>query len=309
MRIMLGLGPLLLLATLLAPGAVAQPTFPPGSAIGLSPPPGFVASSRFTGFENAATGGSIVLAELPVDESAALRDGLTPDRLATQGVLEQGRTTLTVAGRDGLLIRGIQRAQGLTVAKRILVVRGEGFTAVVTANLPEAAPGDLAAVETALASLELRSSDADAARNALPFRFTEGRVFRLSRTLLNAALLSPEDDASLGPVTPQLVIAASLGATPVGDRATLAERALRTLPGLQGLTLEPATVVPFAGTDAVLLRGRATDASTGGPVRVAQWLAIPPAGGTLRMIGTAPAERWDALWPEFQAVAASVRPR
>lgn len=306
MRTILGLAPLLLLARI----ALAEPVFPPGSAIGLDPPPGWTRSMRFTGFENAATGGSILLVEVPMPPGA-IRQALTPDRLAGEGVVEEGRAEVTVAGRAGLLVRGAQRVGGATVAKRILALDGEGFAALVTASLPQGAPAELAAVETALAGVVLRRADAGAARDALPFRLTESGALQLRQVALNAAMLSTTDAPDPRPGTPLLVIAASLNGLVVApaDRRATAERAFRGLAGLTGLVVEGDAPVAFAGADAVLLRGHGRDSDSGAPVRVQQWLAFPAGGGTLRAIAMAPADRWDALLPAFEAVVASVRPR
>ena len=43
----------------------ADPVFPAGSRIGLVPPPGFVVSKNFPGFEHAEKQASILVAELP----------------------------------------------------------------------------------------------------------------------------------------------------------------------------------------------------------------------------------------------------
>src|SRR6516162_10962746 len=47
------------------PASAADPVFPLGSRMGFVPPPGFVASKRFPGFENPDTRSSIVMAILP----------------------------------------------------------------------------------------------------------------------------------------------------------------------------------------------------------------------------------------------------
>src|SRR5260370_18869956 len=68
------------------PASAADPVFPVGSRMGFVPPPGFVASKRFPGFENPDSRSSIVRATLPPQAYANLEASMPPDALTKQGI-------------------------------------------------------------------------------------------------------------------------------------------------------------------------------------------------------------------------------
>ena len=59
------------------------------------PPPGFVNSKRFPGFENTDNGGSIVLLTLPPRAYAEIEKSMTAEAFKTQGITEERRENLT----------------------------------------------------------------------------------------------------------------------------------------------------------------------------------------------------------------------
>ena len=64
-------------AILTITAALAQPSYPPGSRVGLTPPDGMVVSKRFSGFENPAKASSITVVEMPAEAYAELAAGFT----------------------------------------------------------------------------------------------------------------------------------------------------------------------------------------------------------------------------------------
>ena len=84
----LGLCPaaILAVAVLVSPLRAAEPVFPPGSKIGLAPPPGLRLSPDFAGFMSRETGTSIVITAMPKEAFDQLSVALTAEQLATQGM-------------------------------------------------------------------------------------------------------------------------------------------------------------------------------------------------------------------------------
>src|SRR6516225_3068563 len=76
------------------PARAADPVFPTGSHIGFVPPPGFVASKRFPGFENVETASSMILLTLPGDAFTEAQGTLTAEALKQHGIAEVSRETL-----------------------------------------------------------------------------------------------------------------------------------------------------------------------------------------------------------------------
>ncbi|MOA45397.1 hypothetical protein D3C78_1677910 [compost metagenome] len=78
----------------------------------------------------------------PFDE---LRAGFTRESLLARGVALGQEEALTVHGRRAALLQCAQRAGELEVAKWILLLEGDGQTALLTATYPGASAGDVAA--------------------------------------------------------------------------------------------------------------------------------------------------------------------
>ncbi|MCK8786451.1 hypothetical protein M0638_18915 [Roseomonas sp. NAR14] len=300
---------LLALALLLARPALAEPVFPAGSAIGMEPPAGFAPATGFSGFAEAASGASIVFAQLPGAAFAQLRDGLTSERLLQQGIGEETRRTVTVGGREGLLVTGTQYLRGDPVAKWLLLLPGDGMTALVTVNLPgRPSAAQREAVDRALTTTVLRRPDAAAERAALRFAFAETPNLRFRMAMLgSAAMLAPDGAAPGGPAVPTMTLAASVDNQPLrGEPRTLAELGLRSLNGLVDMTVEEAPAETVAGQPATVLTARARDQRSGTAMRLIQWLVLPPGGGSFRALASAPEDRFEAMLPEFRQVVASV---
>ena len=74
-----------------SPALAAEVAYPPGSRIGLVPPPGFVTSKSFFGFEDASNNVAIMLVALPADAYAELDKTITADALKRQGLTFESR--------------------------------------------------------------------------------------------------------------------------------------------------------------------------------------------------------------------------
>ena len=57
----------------------AEPMYPPGSRIGLAPPPGMTVGTAFQGFEDRARGAMIVVSELSVPSYEQVARDLSPE--------------------------------------------------------------------------------------------------------------------------------------------------------------------------------------------------------------------------------------
>src|SRR5919107_5227825 len=75
--------------------AAADPVFPPGSRIGLTPPKDMVLSKRFSGFESPAKFASITFTELPPEAYAQFEKSMTDEALKREGIAVRARETLS----------------------------------------------------------------------------------------------------------------------------------------------------------------------------------------------------------------------
>ncbi|HUN50506.1 MAG TPA: hypothetical protein VMU42_05295, partial [Candidatus Sulfotelmatobacter sp.] len=88
--------------------APTAPIFPPGSHIGLVPPPGMVASSAFPGFVDPTKNAGIVISSLPGNAYADMEKTLTADALKQRGITLEKRETLQLNIGKGDLVIGTQ---------------------------------------------------------------------------------------------------------------------------------------------------------------------------------------------------------
>jgi hypothetical protein len=295
---------LLLAAGLLGTAsAVAQPLFPAGSAIGLEPPPGFVPSLAFSGFEQRASRALIIFAEQPPAPPEALGASLAAARLARQGIVAEATTTPVVAGQASVLVRGRQGDGAVARAIWLMMVPGPGYTAFVTATLPRhpASAGDAAALERALLSVALRAPDPAAARAALPFAFDETPGLRFAGSMAGSvAVLMPPGSSSANMAAPRLTIASSLLiAGRPADKRVAAEEVLRS--NFPRVRIERSGTLRLGSFEAVTTLGRIDDR------QLQQWVLFFESGASWRVLAEADRRDFQRLLPEFEQVVASIR--
>src|SRR5438067_10735182 len=112
--------------------------FPPGSQIGLAPPPGMTVSRNFFGFEDAPNNVAIVIVALPRDAFADIEKTMTAEALQRQGLAVDGRESFSLAIGKALLLNTRQEVNGIKLRKWILAVSTADLTALVSVQIPDA---------------------------------------------------------------------------------------------------------------------------------------------------------------------------
>lgn len=112
--------------------AAASPT---GSRVSLTPPPGFVASKLFVGYQQDSTDASIVINEVPGPFSVI--SSASAAEFAKNGMTIKQRRDVNIGNLSGLLIAASQTAAGQTFNKWILIFGDEKETVLITANFPD----------------------------------------------------------------------------------------------------------------------------------------------------------------------------
>src|SRR5262249_53724576 len=142
------------------PTAAADVAYPPGSRIGLAPPPGMVTSKNFFGYEDPENNAAIILLALPPQAYADLDKSISADALKQQGLTFETREEMPLSTGKAFLVLGHHEVDNTKIRKWILVAASSGLTALVTAQIPEAAKAVYpdAAVRAALATLAIRNT-------------------------------------------------------------------------------------------------------------------------------------------------------
>src|SRR5205085_6538238 len=125
--------------TLFVTTAFADPGFPPGSRIGLAPPPGMTAATAFQGFEDRANRVALLVTEISAQTYDKVAQDFTPEVIRASGMEEISRETVQLASGDGLLVVTRQNENGTALRKWALLTRSKDLTAVVIGIVPESA--------------------------------------------------------------------------------------------------------------------------------------------------------------------------
>jgi hypothetical protein len=308
---------LLLLLLGLARPLAAEPVFLPGSSIGIEPPPGFVPSTSEAGFfEDPRTRGSLQLSEMPAIDYAELWRRLTSG--LPPGGVETGRRTLRIAGGEALLVEAIRPGNPVTLRSWHLLFAESGIAGVVTVAIPEQTPirATAAAVVAAMQTVVVRRSGLAEQRAALPYLFQETSGLRFQAAMLgDQAILVPPGVLAMAASPHVRPPSLSLSSTRTRfyrprDPRVMAVARIRERLGYRDVTQVAESALSVAGLPGVRIEFRATRASDGSPWRIVQWMGfVPDHSSYVHALAEAPEASFDALAPEFEQVAASLRRR
>lgn len=111
----------------------------PGTSVSITPPNGYVATDRFPGFMNEATGSSIMVSEIPGPYSEVTAGFNDKKRMQAQGMSLLGKSSVKLNGYTGMLLHVEQPAYGTLFNKWMVAVDRSGTTTLIVATYPEAA--------------------------------------------------------------------------------------------------------------------------------------------------------------------------
>lgn len=292
---------------LLSSLAFAQPIFPPGSRIGLTPPPGMTKSDRFQGFEDRARGAVLVVTELSAQSYAEVEKDFSDEQMRAGGMELIARETIETPGGPAQLIGARQMENGLAMRKWALLTRTDDMTAIVVAALPEAAKDVYtdAVLRAALASTFIRTRlSRDDMLAVLPYRLGELGGFRLLRATPDgmAVFTFGPTDTTLPVEQPYFLIAQRTADPPQpSERDNFARRALATFVNRPDLRVVASEQIRIGGQQGHELVAESEDDRTKDPLMTVQWLRFG-VGGVTQMLGIARKDQWADVLPRMRAL-------
>lgn len=314
-------GALVLFATLVlaiqaAPAWAEEAIFPPGSRVGLVPPPGMVVSKTFDGFADPAKDAAILITVLPAEAFAQIEKVLDTDALKKQGVTVDKREPMQLGFGKGILLIGRQVAEKEHFKKWLLVAAASDLTAMVTVQVPD--PDDVysdRALRAALTTLAVRAKVPEQEElSLLPFSVGDLAGFHVDDVLRGRALMlrdaPPAADAGKE-TTPhgfdaRLLIAAVPGNPPEPDqRADFARLMFNEIGGIRQVRITMSEPLRIGGQSGFQTMAEAQDVRSGADVRVIQWLRFG-GGGYLQMVGIGGADGWTNVLSRLRTVRDSV---
>jgi hypothetical protein len=301
-RLFLALG-----LALLAPLAHAEPVFPPGSRIGIVPPPGMTASQRFQGFEDRARGVLLVVTELSLQSFVRVEKEFSDAQMRASGMEPIARETVETPGGPAQLIGARVTENGVAMRKWALLTRTDDMTAIVVAALPEAASSAYpdSVLRAALASAFIRAKlSPDEMLAVLPYRLGDLGGFRVLRASPDgtAVLTLGPNDTTLPVEQPYFLVAPrAVEPPPASERENFARRALTAFlnrPDVRVVSSEPIRIGDALAHEIV---AEGEDDRTKDTLMIVQWLRFGT-GGVVQMFGMARKDRWAEVLPRMRAL-------
>jgi hypothetical protein len=300
------------------PAQAADPIFPPGSRLGLVPPPGMVVSRNFEGFEDIDKNAAILLSTLPAVAYDQIEKTMVPEALQKQGILIDRREPVTLDVGKGFILFGREMHGPAPFDKWLLVVGAADITALVTVQIPDHDPAySEKALRDSFATLAVRASVPDAERlSLLPFTVGDlagfkiddvlpGRAVMLDNPVATAANDTGKDAPPAAPNARFLIAAVPGGPNEAEDRANFARVAFDQIVGIKEVRIQDAEPLRIGNISGFQILAKAKDAQSDADVMVVQWLRFGT-GGFMQMIGIARAEAWPDVFNRMRAVRDSI---
>jgi hypothetical protein len=300
-----------LFVTAICPAFAADPIFPPGMRVGMTPLVGLIRAKSFVGFETEDQSVKVLVTELPAEAYGEVMNAFKANPGGTSGIRPESIETAA-----GLAYYTAESAKdGATNVRRYsMILPGGTFSGYVAVQVPENATKIYSddAVRQMFASAVIRKEvPVEEQLGLIPFKISELSDFKNVRTLApGAAIILADGDEVTGFEPKPFMVIGVIGATPAQpeDRGRFAQQAATTIPGVRDARITMSEPIRIDGMPGYETRIDATSGKDNTAVSVVQWLRF---GGpsSLRIIGSAPREQWPKAFPRFRAVRDGIQPR
>ena len=300
-----------LLFPAMSPAWSADPVFPPGIRVGITPLVGLSRARTFVGFETEDKGVKVLVAELPADAYNEVMNAFKANPAGAGGVKPESIETAA-----GLAYYTVENGKdGATNVRRYsMILPGGTFSGYIAVQVPENAAKIYTddAVRQMFASAVIRKEvPVEEQLAQMPFKLGELSGFKNVRTLaVGGAIVLADGDETRGFEVAPFMVVGIVGSAPTQpeDRGRFAQQAATTIPGVREARITMSEPLRIDGTPGYETRIEAVSGKDNTPVTVVQWLRF---GGqsSLRIIGSAPREEWTKAFPRFRAVRDGIQPR
>jgi hypothetical protein len=289
----------------------ADPVFPPGARVGMTPLVGLGKAKTFVGFETEDQGVKVLVTDLPAEAYGEVANAFKANPGGTGGVKPESIETSA-----GLAYYTAENAKdGATNVRRYsMILPGPTFSGYVAVQVPENASKIYTddAIRQMFASAVIRTAvPVDEQLGLMPFKIGELSDFKNVRTLApGAALILADGDEKTGFEVAPFMIIGIVGSAPAqpDDRGRFAQQMATTIPGVRDGRITMSEPIRIDGQPGFETRIDATSGKDNTPVTIVQWLRFGPQT-SLRIIGSSPRDDWTKAFTRFRAVRDGIRPR
>ena len=290
----------------------ADPVFPPGSRVGLTPLVGLVPAKAFAGFESEDHGVKVLVAELPAEAYGEVSKAFESNPSGTAGIHP---SKIETASGTAYYTTESAVNGGVNVRRYSMIVQGGTFSGYLAVEVPENAGKIYTddAVRQMFASTVIRKEvPREEALGRLPFKVSDTADFKRIRLLPvgTAVVLSDNEDESAGLEQSAFMIVGLIGSAPAPpeDRDRFAQELARSIPGIREAKLTVSEPIRIDSNPGYETRLDGVSGKDNTPVTVVQWLRFGnPA--VMRIIGIAPKDQWEKAFPRFRAVRDGIQAR
>lgn len=237
----------------------------PGTSVSLDAPEGFTVSRNYSGLENAETGSSIMVAELPANVQAEVArlfsdPGAAKSFFAQQGISIDGKSTLTVEGKPVPFLTGSQSKGSIRASKYMALLQGD-MAMMIQFTILDPRSFTRAIAEKTLMSVKLSSAlTLKQKADQLSFSFDAVAPFRVNGTVAGlSATLTTYDGTDPTGMKPVAFITRMGGAPDSRTPTQLALSLARRTKGFEGAVINSVKEVAFAGGPATYLEAVSVD--------------------------------------------------
>jgi hypothetical protein len=302
---------LALLVATLCPAFAADPVFPPGIRVGLTPLVGLVPAKTFLGFETEDQSVKVLVAELPAGAYGEVMNAFKADTVNLAGIRPQ---SIETAAGTAYYTAEDAKDGAVSVRRYSMIMPGGTFSGYIAVQVPENASKIYTdeAVRKMFASATVRKEvPVEEQLAQMPFKVTDLANFKNVRTLaVGAALVLADGDESTGFEAAPFMMIGVIGQSPAtpDDRDRFAQQALTSFPGVREARITMSEPIRIDGMPGYETRIDATSGKDNTKVTVVQWLRF---GGpnVLRIVGSSPRDQWEKAFPRFRAVRDGLQQR
>lgn len=289
----------------------ADPVFPTGARVGMTPLVGLNKAKSFTGFETEDQGVKVLVTDLPAEAYGEVANAFKANPAGTGGIKPESIETAA-----GLAYYTVESGKdGATSVRRYsMILPGPTFSGYVAVQVPENASKIYTddAVRQMFASAVIRNEiPVDEQLGMLPFKMKELSSFKNVRTLApGAALIIADGDEKTGFEVAPFMIIGLIGSTAASpdDRGRFAQQIATTIPGVRDGKITMSEPVRIDGQPGYETRIDAISGKDNTPVTIVQWLRFG-SQTSMRIIGSSPRDEWSKAFPRFRAVRDGIQPR
>lgn len=288
----------------------ADPVFPTGARVGMTPLVGLNKAKSFTGFETEDQGVKVLVTDLPAEAYGEVANAFKANPGGTGGIKPESIETPA-----GLAYYTIESAKdgAVNVKRYSMILPGPTFSGYVAMQVPENASRIYTddAVRQMFATATIRTDvPVEEQLGLMPFKISELSNFKNVRMLAPGALILSDGDEKTGFEIAPFMIIGLIGSTAASpdDRGRFARQIATTIPGVRDGRITMSEPVRIDGQPGYETRIDATSGKDNTPVTIVQWVRFG-AQTSMRIIGSSPRDDWSKAFPRFRAVRDGIQPR